>query len=115
MHDIKEQAALSSILASAGIAIAKFVAAFVSGSLGLLSDALHSLLDVGATILTYVAVRIGGRPADDTHHYGHGKVESVAALIETGLLFGVAGYVVVRGNPQVARWPLPRRGGVACL
>ena len=95
MSDVKEQAALSSVFASAGLAIAKFVAAFITGSLGLLSDALHALLDVGATVMTYFAVRISGKPADDRHHYGHGKIEAVAALIETGLLFVIAAYVCV--------------------
>lgn len=93
MSDLKERAALSSIFASAGLAAAKFVAALTSGSLALLSDALHSLLDVGATILTYFAVKISARPADARHPYGHGKVEAVSALIETGLLFVVALYV----------------------
>ena len=95
MSDIKEQAAFNSIIASAVLAIAKFGAAFLTGSLGLLSDALHALLDVGATIMTYVAVKISAAPADDKHPYGHGKVESVAALVETGLLFVVAAYVAV--------------------
>lgn len=93
MNDIKEQAALSSVLASVVLAIGKFAAAFITGSLGLLSDALHALLDVGATLMTYFAVRVSGKPADDKHHYGHGKIEAVAALIETGLLFVVAIYV----------------------
>lgn len=95
MSDIKERAAFNSILASAGLAAGKLTAAIVSGSLAMLSDALHALLDVGATILTYFAVRIGSRPADERHPYGHGKVEAVAALIETGLLFIVALYVAV--------------------
>lgn len=95
MSDIKEQAAFNSILASAGLAAGKFVAAFITGSLGLLSDALHALLDVGATIMTYFAVKIGAKPADDIHQYGHGKIEAVAALIETGLLFMVAAFVAV--------------------
>lgn len=95
MSDIKEKAALNSILASAGLAVAKMTAAVVSGSLAMLSDALHALLDVGATILTYFAVRIGAKPADANHPYGHGKVEAVAALIETGLLFAVAIYVAI--------------------
>ena len=95
MSDIKEQAALSSVFASMGLAAGKFLAAFLTGSLGLLSDALHALLDVGATVMTYFAVRISGKPADDKHHYGHGKIEAVAALIETGLLFVVAAYVCV--------------------
>lgn len=95
MKNIKEKAALSSVFASALLAAGKFVAAFITGSLGLLSDALHALLDVGATVMTYFAIRISGKPADDRHPYGHGKVEAVAALIETGLLFVVAAYVAV--------------------
>lgn len=102
MSDIKEKAALSSVFASAGLAVAKFVAAFLTGSLGLFSDALHALLDVGATVMTYFAIRISGRPADDTHHYGHGKIEAVAALIETGLLFGVAVYVAVTAFGRIS-------------
>jgi cation diffusion facilitator family transporter len=90
MTDKKEIVAFNSILASAGLAVAKLVAAVVSGSLAMLSDALHSVLDVGATILTYFAVRISAKPADARHPYGHGKVEAVAAMIETGLLFVIA-------------------------
>lgn len=101
--DIKEQAALNSVFASAGLAVAKFVAAFITGSLGLLSDALHALLDVGATVMTYFAVRISGKPADDRHHYGHGKIEAVAALIETGLLFVVAAYVCFEALLRLSR------------
>jgi cation diffusion facilitator family transporter len=95
MNSIKEKAALSSVFASALLAAGKLVAAFITGSLGLLSDALHALLDVGATTMTYFAVRVSAKPADDEHHYGHNKIEAVAALIETGLLFVVAVYVAV--------------------
>lgn len=94
MQDEKEQVALTSIFASAGLTIAKFTVGILSGSLGVLSEAIHSLLDLGATMLTYFAVKISGRPADDTHHYGHAKVESVAALIETGLLFVTCAWIV---------------------
>jgi len=83
----KEAAALSSIAASTGMTVAKFVAAIFTGSLGLLSEAIHGLLDVGATVMTYYAVKIADLPADEEHHYGHAKIESVAALFETGLLF----------------------------
>jgi cation diffusion facilitator family transporter len=72
---------------------AKAVVGVMSGSLGLLSEAAHSLIDVGATVMTYFAVRTSGKPADAEHHYGHGKVESVTALIETALLFVLAGVV----------------------
>ncbi len=73
--------------ASALLAATKFLAALFTGSLGILSEAIHSVIDFGATIVTYFAIRVSDRPADDEHHYGHAKVESVAALVETGLLF----------------------------
>src|SRR5258708_6197185 len=93
MADVKQKVALTSIAASAGLTAAKAVVGVMSGSLGLLSEAAHSLIDVGATVMTYFAVRISGKPADAEHHYGHGKVESVSALIETALLFVLAGVV----------------------
>ena len=85
-HSEKGQVATLSLIASAVLALVKFAAALVSGSLGLLSEAFHSLLDCGATALTLFAIRIGDQPADNDHHFGHAKVESVAALVETGLL-----------------------------
>lgn len=90
----KEAAALSSIVASTVMTIAKFVAAVFTGSLGLLSEAIHGLLDVGATVMTYYAVKIADLPADEEHHYGHAKIESVAALFETGLLFVASGWIM---------------------
>jgi cation diffusion facilitator family transporter len=93
MQDVKQRVALSSIVASAGLTAAKAVVGVLSGSLGLLSEAAHSLIDVGATVMTYYAVRVSDKPADEEHHYGHGKVESVTALAETALLFVLAGVV----------------------
>jgi cation diffusion facilitator family transporter len=94
MQDTKERVALGSIAASGGLTVAKAIVGFATGSLAILSEAAHSLLDLVATIITYVAVRISGKPADEQHHYGHGKVESVAALIETGLLFVLSAVVI---------------------
>src|SRR6516165_2426033 len=94
MQSVKEQVALSSIAASAGLTAAKAVVGLATGSLAILSEAAHSLLDLAATVMTYFAVRIADRPADAEHHYGHGKVESVSALIETALLFLLSGIVI---------------------
>jgi cation diffusion facilitator family transporter len=93
MQDIKERVALTSIAASGGLTLAKGVVGLATGSLAILSEAAHSLLDLAATIMTYFAVRVSGRPADAEHHYGHGKVESVTALAETALLFLLSGMV----------------------
>jgi len=97
MQTEKEQVALSSILASAGLTIAKALVGIATGSLAILSEAGHSLIDLGATVMTYLAVRISGKPADEEHHYGHGKVEAVSALAETALLFLLSGIVIWEG------------------
>jgi cation diffusion facilitator family transporter len=94
MQDVKQKVALSSIAASAGLTVAKTIVGVTSGSLAILSEAAHSLIDLSATVMTYFAVRVSGKPADAEHHYGHGKVESVTALAETALLFGLAGVVI---------------------
>lgn len=65
-----------------------------TGSLGVLSEALHSGLDLVAAIITYLSVRISDRPADANHTYGHGKVESFSAFVQTGLLLLTALYVI---------------------
>lgn len=90
----KLAAARASIAASALLAVAKLAIGLWSGSLALLSEAGHAFVDTGATILTYFAVREAEKPADAGHHYGHGKYEALAALAETGLLFGLALIVV---------------------
>jgi cation diffusion facilitator family transporter len=93
MND-KERAALGSIAASAGLTAAKAVVGLLTGSLAILSEAGHSLIDLSATVLTFFAVRISGKPADAEHQYGHGKMESVTALAETALLFVLTAIVV---------------------
>jgi cation diffusion facilitator family transporter len=94
MQDLKQRVALTSIAASGGLTLAKGAVGLATGSLAILSEAAHSLLDLAATIMTYFAVRVSGRPADDEHHYGHGKVESVTALAETALLFLLSAVVI---------------------
>ena len=97
MSNAKENAALSSIAASIVITLGKGWAGLATGSLALISDAAHSLLDVAATTMTWLAIRAASKPADDDHHYGHGKVESVAALVETAFLFLLSGAVAIEG------------------
>src|ERR1019366_6582805 len=94
MQHEKEQVALTSIAASAALTIAKGRVGVATCSLAILSEAGHSLIDLGATVMTYAAVRISGKPADADHQYGHGKFESVSALAETALLFLLSGVVI---------------------
>jgi cation diffusion facilitator family transporter len=94
MQDVKQRVALTSVFASGALTVAKAVVGFATGSLAILSEAGHSLLDLAATLMTYFAVRVSGKPADAEHHYGHGKIESVTALAETALLFLLSGIVI---------------------
>src|SRR5215469_1611733 len=94
MPNAKQQVALSSVAASAGLTLAKGIVGLSTGSLAILSEAGHSLIDFAATLMTYFAVRVSDKPADAEHHYGHGKVESVSALAETGLMFVLSGVVI---------------------
>lgn len=107
MASRKEQVAIVSAVASAGLALAKFVVGVLIGSLALISDALHSLIDLGATLVTWFAVRASDKPPDEEHHYGHGKIESLAALIETGLLFVLAGGVAVEAFKRLQTGSAP--------
>ncbi len=96
----KQTAAATSVFASGGLLLFKIIAALVTGSLGIIGEVVHSLIDLGATIVTWFAVRVSDRPADDDHHFGHSKVESVAALAETVLLLmtaiGLGGAAIYR-------------------
>ena len=65
-----------------------------TGSLGILSEALHSGLDLVAAVITYLSVRISDKPADADHTYGHAKFESFSAFVETGLLLLTAAYII---------------------
>ncbi len=99
---LKERAALASIAVSVLLTIGKFIAGIASGSLAVLSEAGNNLADVATSILTYFAIRIAHKPADDDHQYGHAKVEAVAALIETGFLFALAAYILVEAIKRLA-------------
>src|SRR3954447_26193660 len=90
-HSIKSNVAAISIFASAGMAAAKFVVGIAIGLLAPLSDALHSSVDVVATVITWLVVRVSDQPADEEHHYGHGKIESLSALGFIAMLYVLAG------------------------
>jgi cation diffusion facilitator family transporter len=101
----KKKTAFISILASAGLVVTKIVVAIITGSLALLTEALHSLLDLGATTITYFAVDLSDRPADATHNYGHGKIESLAALFEVVFLLFIAAFATWEAIDRLSSHP----------
>jgi cation diffusion facilitator family transporter len=92
---LKTNVAAISIFASAGMAATKFAVGIAIGSLALISEALHSSVDVIATVITWLVVRVSDQPADEEHHYGHGKFESLSALFVIALLYVLAGGILV--------------------
>jgi len=87
-------AALGSVASALVLVSLKVFLAVVTGSLGILSEALHSSLDLITTVITYLSVRISDQPADSKHTYGHGKVENFSAFVETGLLLLASVYII---------------------
>ncbi len=110
----KERVARWSVLASFALTVGKLLAGVFSGSLALLSEAAHSLIDTFATLVTWFAIRVSNKPADEDHNYGHGKIESMAALFETCFLFLLALGVLIKAGNQLltggriveATWPV---------
>ena len=90
----KKAAAGNSILAAVFLTVLKLIVGLVTGSLGILAEAAHSLLDLVAAVVTFLAVRVSGKPADRDHTYGHGKIENFSALFETVLLFVTCAWIV---------------------
>lgn len=90
----KGWAAVTSVIAAILLTSMKLIIGLMTGSLGILAEAAHSALDLGAALITFFAVRVSDRPADETHLYGHGKVENLSALAETILLFITCGWII---------------------
>ncbi|HEV2283416.1 MAG TPA: cation diffusion facilitator family transporter [bacterium] len=87
--------ALSSVAAAALLTALKTAVGLLTGSLGILSEAAHSGLDLVAAVITYTSVRLADKPADHEHPFGHGKVEHLSAFVQTGLLAVTSVWIVV--------------------
>src|ERR1700758_5348291 len=90
----KKSAALLSVGSALLLVSLKAFLVYRTSSLGVLSEALHSGLDLVAAIITFLSIRVSDRPADERHPYGHGKFENFSAFVETGLLILTALYVI---------------------
>jgi len=97
----KQKVALSSIFAGFTLTLFKFIVGILTASLGILSEALHSLLDLVAAIITYVSVSLSDKPADSDHNYGHGKIENLSAFLESILLFVTSGWIIYEAVSRI--------------
>lgn len=90
----KNRVTVISLAAAVALTSAKLVVGLLTGSLGLLAEAAHSALDTVASIITFFSVRVAGRPADENHPYGHGRVENLSAVVQGVLLLATASWIV---------------------
>jgi cation diffusion facilitator family transporter len=90
----KRSVALLSVFAGVGLTAFKLTIGLLTNSLGILAEAAHSGLDLVAAAMTYFAVRVSDKPADEEHQFGHGKVENLSALFETLLLLVTSGWII---------------------
>src|SRR5271168_3456354 len=98
----KRTAALASVGAALVITVLKLLTGLVTGSLGMLSEAAHSGIDLIAATLTLFSVQVADRPADEEHNYGHGKIESLSAFVETGLMLASCLWITAEAVRRIA-------------
>jgi len=91
---LKTRTARLSVLSNSLLILLKVVVGIVTGSVSILSEAIHSSLDLVAAIIAFFAVKVSGNPADDRHPFGHGKVENVSGVIEALLIFAASAWIV---------------------
>ncbi len=91
----KQSVALGSLLAAMVLTLLKIAVGVLTGSLGILSEAAHSGLDLVAAALTLVSVRAADKPADPSHPFGHGKIEHLSAFVQTALLLATCAWIIV--------------------
>ncbi len=103
-----QKAALSSIGAACFLTLFKIIIGFQTHSLGILAEAAHSGMDLMATLITYWAVSLSSKPADEQHHFGHGKIENIAALIETLLLWITCAWILKEVFDRLTCVPHPQ-------
>jgi cation diffusion facilitator family transporter len=90
----KQKAAKISIASNTTLILLKLVAGILTGSISLIAEAVHSLMDLAAAIIAFISVRVSDRPADQDHPYGHGKAENVSGVAEGALIFVASGIIV---------------------
>ncbi len=100
-HAAKRAAALASVFAAFAVTLLKLLTGLFTGSLGMLSEAAHSSIDLIAAALTLFSVQVSDRPADEEHNYGHGKIESLSAFVETFLMLGSCVWIMTEAIRRI--------------
>lgn len=102
MFDSKESVARLSIISNTLLVLFKIAVGLVIGSVSVLSEAIHSGLDLLAAVMAYFAVKTSGKPPDEKHRYGHGKIENVSGVVEAILIFVAAVWIILEAVKRLA-------------
>jgi cation diffusion facilitator family transporter len=98
---LKSRAALLSILSNTVLIVIKLAVGIMMQSVSVISEAVHSGIDLMAAVIAWFSIRESGKPADDEHRFGHGKIENVAGTIEALLIFGAAVYIIIKAAMKI--------------
>jgi cation diffusion facilitator family transporter len=104
-HSLKARAAAVSIVSNTLLIAFKLVVGFLSGSIAIISEALHSGSDLVAALIAFWSVRRAGQPPDEHHHYGHEKVENLSGVLEALLIIAAAGVIIFEGVRKIVHRP----------
>lgn len=101
MADRRVKFALLSIFSNTALIIFKIIAGILSGSVSIISEAIHSSMDLAASIVAFFSVRQSTKPADKDHPYGHGKIENISGLVEGLLIFVAAALIIIEAIKKI--------------
>jgi len=97
----KVSVARLSVLSNTFLILLKFIAGIMSGSVSIISEAIHSMMDLLAAIIAFFSVRVSDNPPDEKHPYGHGKYENISGVIEAVLIFIAAGWIIYEAVKKI--------------
>ena len=97
----KTQVAKLSVMSNTILIIIKLIVGLLTGSVSIISEAIHSTMDLLAALIAFFSVRVSDRPADERHPYGHGKVENVSGVIEALLVFSASVMIIIEAVKKI--------------
>ncbi len=113
--DRKVRVAFLSIISNTTLIIFKVVAGILSGSVSIISEAIHSGMDLVASLVAFFSVRHSGKPADRNHPYGHGKIENISGIVEGSLIFVAAALIIFEAVKKLFEPTEIEQAGVAIV
>lgn len=111
--DRKGRVALLSIVSNSILIVFKVIAGLLSGSVSIISEAIHSSMDLAASVVAFLSVRQSGKPADREHPYGHGKIENISGIVEGLLIFVAAAMIITEAVKKIFEPAEIQQAGVA--